>query len=144
MMTENQALLSAVHKNAEMGCDAIAQLMSVAKDDFRQLLCDQQNQYDSIMRRARESLCRSGAECKTLSKATKLKTAVMIRASTLQDTSEPNLSSMLLQGSTMGLIEIARALRRHSAASNDVKALGGELLGLEQSSADMWRARVVQ
>ena len=143
-MTENLQLLCSIHQNAQMGREAIGELLPYVGGTFRQKMVDQQNRYNDLANSAREQLESGGVAPRPLPLMAQVRTAVFSRLCTLRDRSDVHLAGMLLQGSTMGIIDIARALRTHSAADESIKTLGGDLLSLEQNSADIWRETLLQ
>ena len=66
----------------------------------------------------------------------KLMSKMMINAKTLLDKSNERAAEMIIQGSTMGIIDIVKKLKEYVDCDDDIKNIGYKLLYVEQKSID--------
>jgi len=72
-------------------------------------------------------------EINVLSKAS---TYIVINLKTLTDKSPSHISEMLIQGSTMGIIDITKKIKEYSTSDNEIIALANKLLEFEQRNVE--------
>lgn len=132
----NAELLAFLHNNAEMGKDNLLQLNGIVKDEaIRQVIEHQiiefKSVYDQTARRL-DALClepRGELMAKMMSK-------VMISAKTMLDKSPDRVAEMVIQGSTMGVIDVVKKLKEYADCDDDIKNIGYKLLYIEQKNVD--------
>lgn len=136
-MDENVELLNYIHQNAEMGRDTLEQLLGIAKDEeFKKILRSQLNEYKLIDDMTKEKLKVFDKEPKDIGAVTKARTYIAINVKTLTDKSPSHISEMLIQGSTMGIIDITKKMKEHKDADNEIVDLANNLLAFEQRNVD--------
>jgi hypothetical protein len=125
MMDANSELLTYIHKNAEMGKDTISHLMTVTNDiGFKTMLQSQFKEYNMV----------NNISEKKLTKATSY---LSINLNTLVNKTPSHLSEMIIQGSTMGVIDITKKINEYQlTADKDVMELATDLLSIEQRNID--------
>lgn len=136
----NAELLKYVFKNAQMGRDSIDHVLKAVEDkEFEKLLKEQQQNYDRIERKAKESLQDYNEPAEDLGAVAQTTSALMIKMKTLTDKTPSHLAEMMIQGSTMGIIDIHRRLNQcddYADLDSDVRMLGQRLLELEEGSVE--------
>jgi hypothetical protein len=136
-MDGNTELLNYIYQNSEMGIAAIDQLNQSAKDDaFLKQLNTQRKEYTAINKQAREMLHERGHTEKDLSAMTQLASHFVIGAKTLADSSTAHMAEMMMKGSTMGIIEAAKNLKKYDDADKPVLSLAEKLLRTEESNVE--------
>ena len=73
------------------------------------------------------------------SKFQKITTYIMINMKTLTDKSPSHLSEMLIQGSTMGIIDATKRINQYDDADKDVLDLANRLLEFEKDNQEEWK-----
>jgi hypothetical protein len=68
----------------------------------------------------------------------------MINMETLADKSPEHIAEMMIQGSTMGVIQITRKLKEYNEADEEIKYMGEHLLTLEQQNIDECKRYLVK
>ncbi len=137
-MNANAELLNYAYQNSQMGVDTIQQLMEIAEDiSFKEFLEKQLNGYEEFHKRARRMLNQNGYDEKGLNAFEKVKTYFMVNAQTMNDYSSSNIASMLINGSTMGIIDTVKKLRQyeHDADKESIKLME-DLRDFEEKSAE--------
>ncbi len=121
-------LLNEVSKAAEMGKTTVRRLLDVT-DDERLLahLRRELETFEDVSRRANAMLATSGEQPKEQSPVTKLSAQLGIGMKTMVDRSPRNLAEMLIEGNTMGVTQMAEALRDTPGANPGAVALAQRL-----------------
>jgi len=136
-MDGNVEFLNYIHQNAEMGEDTIEQLLGIARnDEFKDMLKSQLDEYKLINNIANEKLNKLGKSPKDIGAITKARTYMAINLKTMTNKSPSNISQMMIQGSTMGIIDITKKMKEYSDADKEVMQLANRLLTFEQRNVD--------
>ena len=136
-MDGNVELLNYIHQNAEMGEDTIEQLLGIARnDEFKNMLRSQLDEYKMIDDMANDKLKELGKSPKDIGAITKARTYMAINLKTMTNKSPSNISQMMIQGSTMGIIDITKKMKEYSDADKEVMDLAQRLLAFEQRNVD--------
>lgn len=134
-MNGNTELLNYIYQNSEMGQDTLKQLMGMVEDDaFKKTLEYQYNEYKKIFDISDSKLKEEDREGKGINVLTKVSTYIMINLRTLTNKTSSHISEMLIQGSTMGIIDITKKLKEYKEAEKEILDLGNKLLQFEQRS----------
>lgn len=129
---KNDPLLEKVHKNARTGLFTVPKVRGMASDRrFRQELSIQETEYRNLYSAAEEL---NGGQAAQIGSFAKLRTSMMIRLSG-DDTSK--LAQMMLLGSTMGIVDVTRALKQHPEAPKASKALAEDFLAAQERNVEV-------
>lgn len=137
-MNATQELLNYVYQNSEMGAISIDRLSDYSKDEkFLRSLRDQKREYLSVNAASRDALARTGCDEKGLGTLSKIKTYLMIDAQSITDSSTEHLAEMMVIGSTMGIIDAKKNLRRYENEElGEAKQLMNTLCDLEERNVE--------
>lgn len=136
-MDGNTEFLNYIHQNAEMGIETIKQLIGITTDPgFRTTLESQYREYKEIFDNAEHKMNSIQNEPKDIGAFSKISAHVMIDMKTLSDKSPSHISEMLIQGSTMGIIDMTKRIKEYSGADGDVVNLAHRLLQTEQRNVE--------
>lgn len=136
-MNENAEFLNYIHQNAEMGKDTINQLIGISQDEvYKKMLRSQLQEYNMIYDSTDEKLKELNKEAKDINAFSKVSTYVMVNFKTLMNKTPSHISEMLIQGSTMGIIDITKKLKDYADADEEIIALANKLLQLEQNNVE--------
>ena len=139
-MEQGNALLQFVHKNAEMGRGTIPQVLEVVEEPkLRTVLRGQLNEYEAIANRAENLLQQRGIVPNETGEMREFMSGVMIRAKTLTDRSASHIAEMMIQGSTMGTIQMTRRLHNCEAADGEALLLAHKLLRTEENNIEQMK-----
>ena len=133
---DEAALLQAVHTTAEMGKNTLGELLSRSKDPaFSDRIRKQQQTYEQAAAEARTRLLQGGVtpEKKPLSNAM---AAMGLRMNTLLDNSSSHMAQRMIEGSTMGIVELQQQLNSHPRAEGEARRLAEKLLAFEEKSVE--------
>ncbi|MBR6530243.1 MAG: hypothetical protein IKT43_02385 [Clostridia bacterium] len=137
-MDARQELLNFVYQNSEMGAISIDRLAEYTSDErFQKALRDQKREYLSINAAARDALCRTGCDEKGLGALSKVKTYLMIDMQSIMDRTTAHLAEMMVIGSTMGIIDAKKNLRRYEGEDlGEAQSLMNTLCDLEERNVE--------
>ncbi len=136
-MDGNEELLNYIHQNSEMGIGTIEHLLVInTEDEFRKTLDSQMDEYKTINIKAAEMLHDSNKEAKDVSAMSKVSSNMMIDMKTLTDKSASHISEMLIQGNTMGIIQMTKRLNQYVNADRKVIDLANRLLAFEHRNIE--------
>ncbi len=136
-MNANVEMLNFIYQNAQIGQNTLNQLLKISKDEkFNKLLGSQFDEYKKIFDESEQKLNALGNEAKDIRTSQKVTVYIMINIETLRDKSPSHISDMLIQGSTMGIIDITKNLKEYKEADKDILSLGEKLLEFEQQNIE--------
>ncbi len=128
-MEQEKLLLEAIVKCSEMGTGTIDRLAKINENGpFADTMGVQQREYEAIREEAARRLAAMGEDPGQLSAFEKISTAVGVTMNTLTDKSARHMAEMLIQGSTMGIVDLTKAIRDNPGASHDAQNLAERLL----------------
>ena len=131
---ENTEFLKQIYKNAQMGCLTLEKITAMTDDDnFRNMLQTQLDGYKEIFHKAENALDEKERPAKGVTVAQEMSTKMMINMNTMSDKSPSHLSQMLIQGSTMGIIDMTKGLQNYDGLQPDTRQLGTSLLKSEEA-----------
>ncbi len=135
-MEEDRELLKFIHKNAAMGVGTLPQALSLPESrPMTQELQDQLGEYRAI---AAQSQAYAKAHNQTLrgpGSMALMMSGLMLRADSFLEGSSSRLAERMIQGSTMGTVEMTRRLHQYQGqADPELLALGERLLRTEEQN----------
>lgn len=132
--SQTTTLLNDVFRNAQMGVDSTQRLIELVEDKpFQSVLIAQRNRYQDVYDR---TLQLSDQELKGKKTLQKLSSTMMINLQTIKDKTPSHLAGMMIQGNTMGVIDMTKSLRENQAADPPVLALAQDLLSMQKGNIE--------
>ncbi len=117
-------LLNKISKNAEMGKNSTKQLIEITKDaSLLHHLQKQLSTYEDLSRRAHAMLAVNGKQPKEQNPMAKMSANMGIRMKTLADDSPKKMAEMLIEGSTMGIRDMQKALAQVNLTNTNSGAI---------------------
>lgn len=136
-MDQTARLARTVSETARMGISAIDMLLLKVEDEtMREELFREKRGYEKCDRKADEIMADYGVKAKNAGPLSKAGTWMGIQMDTLTDRTNSHIADMLIQGSTMGVIELTRAESENPQAGENAKALAREYLAGENESIE--------
>ena len=127
-MSGDAELLNFIYQNSQMGVDTIRQLIGVVEDkDLKEHLKTQFQGYEEFHQAAKELLNEHGYDEKGLGIVEKARTYFMINLQTMTDPSASHIASMLITGSSMGIVEAIQKYRQYEDADPKIRDLMDKL-----------------
>ena len=132
-------VLDEINKGATMGMDAINFIREKVGDKkFRQVLNTEYDKYQTISQRVNNLY--DNYSSKNPHEPNKMENAMTwygIQMKTLTDSSNSNISELLLKGTNMGIIEGRRLLNQHKDLSPNIHSLLDEFVSMQENSAQI-------
>lgn len=139
-MNGNAELLNYIYQNSEMGQDTLSKLIDMTDNvEFKKLLQSQLNQYSSIYNEAEVRLKETHNEAKPLGTLVKVSTYISLNLNTLTDKTPSHMSEMIIQGSTMGIIDITKKIKDYQEKDPSILALANRLLNFEENTVESFK-----
>ena len=137
-MSKDLEMLSVIYQNAEMGKDTITHLIEITDSvDFRKRLEAQLIEYQGIFDRADQAIQQQKKTVEGIGPFAKISSYMMINFKTLADKSPSHSAEMMIQGSTMGIVDMTKKIKElQSEVSPEVLKLAEKLLKTEQSNVE--------
>lgn len=136
-MDQNTEFLNYIYQNSQMGVNTIKQLIKEVEDPaFKKGLSYQLEEYQIINEEASNQIQKIGQTEKGIPHTAEISTYLSILMKTLMNRSTEHISEMLIQGSTMGIIDVAKNLKKYPNAAEETKKLANKLLKTEQNNID--------
>lgn len=133
--SDNNCMLEAILENAEMGEQALDQMIPMAQDGlFKAELMRQRNVYHDMASQAELCLEAAGEKPKGQSTFAKVNTQLGIRMKTITDKSTRNLAEMLAEGSHQGIMDCRKCQTDFPQATIGAKKLLQQLETFQEES----------
>ena len=137
MDNKNAKILDEVHKGLVMGMESISVIQSKVGDrNFRDDLNMQYDEYGKVIDKINKQLEHSNITPTDTSAGEKMMGWASIQMNTLTDKSNSQISSMLIRGNTMGIIEGQKLLNQNPDALPEVKDIINEFVTLQQNNIE--------
>ena len=136
-MDQNKILLESIVENARMGEDACDQLLSRTDDEaLRQELFTQRQQYSDLSRAAEQQLCNAGAHPHPKGPMARMGMWMGMQMNTMMDRSAAHIADMLIQGASMGIVEITKARNSLPDADAQAQGIADQMITMQQDSIE--------
>ena len=108
-MNENMELLNFVYENAEMGVHTLNNLSDILRkkdNKIKGLIEDELKEYNNFLKESEKLLKKNKLEHKKTNLMSKISSKMGIAMETMKDNSDPAIASMVIEGLTMGIVEM--------------------------------------
>ncbi len=134
---QSAEILGSVYRNAEMAYEASGDVLKRCPN--RKLAGEinaQRERYREVAAQTRSELVRRGAVPKDYPPYAKMMSRMGIAMRTANDRSSSNIASLMIRGTTMGIIDMQHAVNRSHQAEGKIRADAQQLLRREQDFCD--------
>ncbi|SHE53551.1 hypothetical protein SAMN02745784_00972 [Tissierella praeacuta DSM 18095] len=139
-MDKNVEFLNYIYQNAEMGKNTLSQLIDITEDDnYKELIKSHLITYITIYDNTEKELQEINKKAKGINIFSKSSTSTMINLKTMLNKSTSYISEMLIQGSTMGIIDMTKKLKEYNNVKGYVLSIANELLTFERNSIEEYK-----
>lgn len=136
-MQQDTELLNSIYQNAKMGEEAIDNVIkSVDNDQIKSDLQTQMAGYSNLYSKAQQKLAEQRVEPKDVNGLTKASTYIGTKMNTLIDRTPSHIAELMIQGSTMGVIEMTESINKCAGASQPVKDLANQVVTFENQNIE--------
>ena len=137
MTEKDKELLNYISRNAKMGGDNLETLQGdITCERLKECVINQIGEYRYVEMQAKSKLASCGEEAEEAGAVTRFCCKTMINFKTLMDKSASHIAEMIIQGSTMGIIDITRQINDYSLCDGDALNLAYRLKCVEQKNLD--------
>lgn len=115
-MNENMELLNFVYENAEMGVHTLNNLSDILRNKdnkIKGLIEDELKEYNSFLKEAEKLLKKNKVEPKKTNLMAKISSKMGVAMETMKDNSDPAIASMVIEGLTMGIVEMGTKIENY-------------------------------
>lgn len=133
--TRTAEFLNKVYQNAQMASESIVTVSQKIQD--KNLLSDlqtQHQQYTAISSKATSELANENDFPTEKNFMEQAMTWGGIQLNTAFDKTPDHIAEMMIQGSTMGIIDMTRTIKQYNDVPQNIKALGYELITIEENN----------
>ena len=121
---QTATLLKAVYKNVRMASDSILNLMPKVRDErLKNDMTVQLSAFDAFASRAAKLLGEEGVKPEEEGMMTRMSAKMGAMMNTMRDSTSTHLAEMLVEGSTMGVNDMLKQLRRAENSNVSESAL---------------------
>lgn len=136
-MNKDTEMLNFIFQNVQMGTDTVNTILNDVKDEaMRDDLMLQLKEYGAFARRAEDLLSQQGEKAKDNNLFKKAMTETMAKFNSMQDASPSHIAEMMINGATMGVIDMTKKLREYNSANAAIHSLGSEVLKFEENTVE--------
>lgn len=138
-MEENRDLkiLTEIHKGAKMGMDSISFVSDKVSDSvLKDNLSYQYTQYGQLLDKVNKTFENYGEIPDESIMKDKVMSWTGIQMNTMNDKSNSKIAELLIQGSTMGIIEGRKLLNQNPNADENVKNLLNEFVVFQENNVE--------
>ena len=136
-MNETIQLLQDVVRNARTGRDSVEQLLNKAEGaPMREELNKEKAEYLETQREGERALADAGGKPEPTGQLAPAGMWMGIEMETLTDRSDAHIAEIVIQGATMGVIEMTKALNTYDAAEPHARGLASQFVVRQNEAID--------
>lgn len=129
--------LQYIHQNALMGGENLKVVLNDIKDArLCEVLRGQIKEYQSVAAQADKKLTALGETAEQAPMIAQIYSKIMINMKTMMDKSPEKIAELVIQGSTMGITDITKQLKKFQDCDTDAVNLAYRLKCVEQKNLD--------
>lgn len=133
----NISILDEIHKGAKMGMDSISFVSEkVGDENFKDNLSFQYNEYGNVLNQVNDVYKKYGTIPKETSVMTETMAWTGIQMNTIRDKSNSHIADMLIQGTTMGIIEGRKLLNQNPNADEEIKQILDGFVKMQENNVE--------
>ena len=140
-MNENNELLTYIYQVASMGVKSTTTLINTIKNTnnkIKKIVEEELKEYESFLKESKRLLKKNKIASKDKGFMVELMSKMGIKMEMLKDNSDPSIAEMLIQGFTMGVVEMEHKIDRYKEnADRSIIKLAKRLLKYQQESIEI-------
>lgn len=140
-MNENNELLTYIYQVASMGVKSTTTLINAIKNTnnkIKKIVEDELKEYESFLKESKKLLKKNKIVPKDKCFMVEIMSKMGIKMEMLKDNSDPSIAEMLIQGFTMGVVEMEHKIDRYKEnADRSIIKLAKHLLKFQQESIEL-------
>lgn len=145
MENQNLKLLNAIYRNVTMATHAIDNLQDKIEDQKLLKLMNKQNKiYETITADCEEIASYYSEELTAINPMAKMSSSVSINIKTMMNDNTNHIAEMLIQGSTMGITDIIKAIGESPNSDEKIKNIATRLQHSEEEFVDSLKTFLIK
>lgn len=133
----NISILDKIHKGAKMGMDSISFISEkISDENLKDNLSFQYNQYSDVLNSVNDIYQKYGDIPNNKNVMDQTMAWTGIQMNTITDKSNSHIADMLIQGSTMGIVEGRKLLNQNPNADNQIKQILNNFVKLQENNIE--------
>lgn len=133
----NKSILDEIHKGAKIGMDSISYVTEkVGDENFKDNLTYQYNQYGDILEQVNNVYQKYVDVPNDNDIITKTMSWTGIQMNTIKDKSNSHIADMLIQGTTMGIIEGRKLLNNNPDADAEIVQILNNFVKMQENNVE--------
>lgn len=134
---KNIDFLNTIYKTSEMGIIGINDVIDKSsKEEFRNLLNEQKDDYNEILQDAIKLYTAYGMEEKELNAFIKMNSKVMSEMKLMTNSSDETIAKMMMEGTNKGIIKINKTMNENPDADEEAVKLAKKLLKIMEHNME--------
>ena len=143
-MNENTEMLEYIYKNSKMGAESLTTLLKAIhnKDNKMKPIVEEQiKKYEKFVKDSEKILKKYKVELKEYNTMSKMSSWMGINMEMLKDNSDSRVASMIMQGLTMGTIEMTKKIEDYEKKiDKDILKIAKDFLSFQEDSIKKTKA----
>jgi len=136
----NVETLNMVYQGARMGIDSISYLLpKVNNQNLKKDLATQMLGYHNLVKNSSQQLHDISHYPHDINLRTRIPMCAALQIKSMVDGSASHVAEMMIEGSTMGIIEMQKKLNNHKNLTTEVAQIGHDVISFEQANIDKLR-----
>ncbi len=139
-MNENLELLQYIYQSSEMGVSALTNLLKELNDKenkLKKIISDELSIYEKYFKESKKALKKNKGKIKSNSLMTKMMSKQGIKKEVSDDNSDASIAHMLIQGLTMGVIDIETKIKNFGdKADKEITKIAVDYLKFQQDEIE--------
>lgn len=139
-MNENLELLQYLYQSSEMGVLALTNLLKELNDKenkLKKIISDELSIYEKYFKESKKFLKKNKGKVKSNSLMTKMMSKQGIKKEVSDDNSDASIAHMLIQGLTMGVVDIETKIKNYGdAVDKEINKLANDYLKFQQDEIE--------
>ena len=120
-MNENEEILEYIYQTSNMGMESTKDLINVIKDKdnkIKKLLLEIKKNYEKYAKETEKLLNKQDLKAKPIGMMAKTMSKMSISKEMMNDNSDSNIADMLIQGLTMGNLELSKHIDNYEKTAD--------------------------
>lgn len=144
-MNQTQKLLQSIVENSRMGEYACDQLLNRTEDiELRRELMLEKQQYAAAARDAETHLWNQGIKPEPKGPMARMGMWIGMQMNTAMDQSASHIADIVIQGATMGIVEITKMRNTYPEADEEAQGIASELITKQQETIERLKKFLVE
>ncbi len=133
--SDNIEFLNKIYQNAKMGSNSITYVSEKTEDkNLLSQLQTQLGEYNEIVSEASKLLIKNNSFPKDKGALAQAGLWSSVQMNTMLDKTSSHIAEMMMQGSSMGIIDMSKALKTYNGAEKSTFDLGEKLIETEENN----------